>query len=100
MGKGILPLLQNAKLVNYIQENFAKDRLTDKQFAEKATADLGFHVAVSSVMLRRTALGIRATYNIGAKSDKPALSTRVRDLEDRLATLEWQIAALSGKHKT
>lgn len=88
-----LDMLQSAKLLAYIADNYASEVTTDKQFAEKATAALGFEVVENHVETRRKMLKIP----VHAPQRTPSIEAMfelVRELEQRVATAEKHITMM------
>jgi hypothetical protein len=82
-----LTMLESAKLMTYIEQNYTTNAMTDSQFAEKASEHLGFLIISHHVEVRRKALDIPATTPVRT----PSLETMfeiVRELELRVAALE------------
>lgn len=100
MAKHFLGVLQSAQLVNYIQNNYAAFGLGDKEFAAKATEELGFQCTFNNVYDRRSLLGIPATAVAQFKKKKAVaedLQDYIAALEKRVTSLEFAIAALKNR---
>ena len=90
-GKDSLTMIQSAKLLTLVNDEFAKANLTEPEFAAHATKVLGFEVKTSHVNSRRVALGIPSRKEMnGARKAMTieSLFELVRELEKRVATLE------------
>ena len=91
-----LKLGDSFKLMKLIEAEYVEKKLTDIQFAEYATHQLGFGVNSDHVFNRRTQLGIAATRTVAAaenkvnkkNSDKDALFDMICALEARVVALE------------
>jgi len=92
MIKNNLNMIENARLVGYIEKNYKLFCITDEAFAKKAEKDLGFHVVLGNVRTRREALGIEATYEFGG-ARKPRADA-VLQFQEYVAALEKRITAL------
>ena len=100
MAKHFLGVIQSAQLVNYIQNNYAEFGLSDKEFAAKATEELGFQCTFNNVYDRRTLLGIPATAKVRVIkeiTDIEPLRHYAAELEKRIITLEFEVAALKNR---
>lgn len=101
-----LKLGDSFKLMKLLEAEYTEKKLTDIQFAEYATHQLGFSVNSDHVFNRRTQLGIAATRTVATaenkvnkkKSDKDALFEMLCALEARVVTLEkLLVSKASGK---
>ena len=105
MGIKQLNILQSAQLLNYIRDNYAAFELSDKDFAAKASQELGFHCSFWNVNQRRELLGIQATAKVMAAKKKATkkksiaedLQDYIAALEKRVTSLEFEIAALKNR---
>jgi len=101
-----LKLGDSFKLMKLLEAEYVEKKLTDIQFAEYATQQLGFGVNSDHVFNRRTQLGIPATRTVATaenraskkKSDKEALFDMICALETRVVNLEKLIVVkMAGK---
>ena len=101
-----LKLGDSFKLMKLLEAEYVEKKLTDIQFAEYATQQLGFGVNSDHVYNRRTQLGIAATRTVTAtenktnkkKSDKDALFDMICALETRVVNLEkLLVVKMAGK---
>lgn len=77
----------NFDMQAYVQANYAAAGLYDKEFAEKATAELGFYVTAGNVAGTREVFGIVGTRDI----QRATPGDEVADLRKRLAALEQRV---------
>ena len=92
-----IDMVQSAKLINLIEQEFAIKKIADKEFAEYASSVLGFPVAASNVENRRSALGIPSTQSIRMRHNMDSLLDLIRDLEVRIAALEKGVVVTATK---
>lgn len=81
-------------LLTYVQANYAAANLHDKEFAEKATAELGFTVTGGNVAGAREVFGITSTRDLQRATPKGDIEEALRiigDLQRRLAALEQRV---------
>lgn len=89
-----LTMLQSAELVLLIRNEYPKQKMTDTQFAEFATKQLGFQVIHSHVLSRRQELGITAGKLELAAAKKLTIIGRVEALEKEVAELKEKLKDL------
>lgn len=85
-----LDMIQSSKLVNLIEAQFASKGLTDKEFAQFASENLGFPIADSSVTKRRDALGISSNNRLG-----DPLQPLINDIQRQLAADQKEFKGLT-----
>lgn len=81
-------------LLLYVQTNYAAANLHDKEFAEKATAELGFTITGGNVQGAREVFGITSTRDLQRATPKGDIEEAFRiigDLQRRLAALEQRV---------
>ena len=93
-----LSMLENAKLVNYIQEHFSASGMTEGAFAEKASEALGFAVNRDHVGSRRVQLGLPAN-GVPKSADVSDVLGMIYDLTQKLADLKERVHALEFKQQ-
>ena len=78
----------------YVQANYATAGLHDKDFAEKASAELGFAITGSNVQGAREVFSIASTRDLQRATPKGGIDEALRiigDLQRRLAALEQRV---------
>lgn len=78
----------------FVQKHYTDMGLHDKEFAEKATAELGFTVTGSNVQGAREMFGITSTRDLNRATPKGDIDEAFRivgDLQRRLAALEQRV---------
>lgn len=93
------------RVVDYVRANYAHSQLSEREFAEKAGADLGFPICVSNVSSARQALALPAnkvvkSQQIQAEKSAKRAATKPEGLNlvlDELHALNQGIAMLSVK---
>jgi hypothetical protein len=83
-----LGMLESAAVLDYVRAHYANLRLTDVEFAKKASEDLGFEVINKHVGRRRVVLGIPSTTNRPSPKNTKVLFELVLELERRITALE------------
>lgn len=79
---------QRFKLMKLMEAQYTTAGLHDTEFADKATAELGFTVTRANVQGAREALGIESTLEVEKRQREHSPATRLVTIEARLAALE------------
>ena len=83
------------KLTLFVQAEYTKSALTDKAFAEKAAAFLGFACSPSSVATARESVGLESNRDLARTEKKLAVPLQdMAPIFARLDTLEAQVRKL------
>ena len=83
------------KLTLFVQAEYTKSALTDKAFAEKAAAFLGFACSPSSVATARESVGLESNRDLARTEKKLAVPSQdMAPVFSRLDTLEAQVRKL------
>ena len=77
----------NFDMQAYVREHYAAAGLHDKEFAEKASAELGFYITAGNVQGAREVFGIASTRDV----QRTTPGDEVADLRKRLAALEQRV---------
>lgn len=93
-GQRYLSMVDSAKLVMLIQNEYSKSKMMDSQFAEFATKQLGFQVLHSHILSRRQELGITAGRMEQLTAKKQTVIGRVEQLEKEVAELKEKLKDL------
>lgn len=99
MAKNILNPLQSARLVNYIEKNYALSGLSDPAFAKQASEELNIHAVTSHIVTRRELLGIKPNYDRAYRksSGSDVLQEYMAALEKRVTALEFELATMKSR---
>lgn len=89
-----LSLVESAKLINLINNEFVSSKLTDEAFAKHATEKLGFEVLDRHVHTRRVELGLPSL------RERPVEPPDLLAFAERVTTLERTVAAQRAQLQT
>lgn len=83
----VLGQKQTFQLLKYMEEHYTKSGLTDVEFAERATAELGFNITLnrSHIGTARATLGLESNVRPGGNVGSPnytVVLARLKEIED------------------
>lgn len=92
-----LKMAEQYKLIGYVQTQYVTADMHDPEFAEKATAELGFQVTAGNIQGVRTEFGIEATKLKRLNATPELIIDRLEKLEAQMGKVKEILAKLGEK---
>lgn len=94
MARYVLTQTQRFQLTNFVKDFYVEKGLSDREFAELATKELGFEVRDNNVDAARDVVNIPSTKARALAANEGLVTVRLARLEERVNELEKVLKAV------